>query len=147
MLPDVMNALIMSFIATIGFAGLLHAPVRGWIPASLIGAAGYLLYWALLRAGWTDPAAIFAGSCAASLLAQITARKMRMIASVFSILAIIPCVPGYGLYQTMYYIGQGESAMGLDTLIATMSSILMLAMGMAVGSSAFRFFLALKKRG
>lgn len=146
MLPDVIKSLLISFVATVGFAGMLHAPVRSWIPASLIGSAGYMLYWALLQAGWADPSAIFVGSCAASLLAQITARRMRMIASVFSVLAIIPCVPGYGLYQTMYYIGQGETGLGLDKLIATMSSILMLALGMAVGLSAFRFFLALKNR-
>ena len=108
MLPDVMNALIMSFIATIGFAGLLHAPVRGWIPASLIGCAGYVIYWLLLQNGVTDPNAIFVGSCIASLLAQFAARRLHMIATIFSVLAIIPCVPGYGLYRCMFFIGQGQ---------------------------------------
>ena len=49
---DILGALLMGFFATIGFAGLLHAPWRSWIPASLIGAAGYVVYWLLLRAGW-----------------------------------------------------------------------------------------------
>jgi len=146
MLPDIGSALLVSFFATIGFAGMLRAPVRSWIPASLIGSVGYIIYWLLLRSGLADPTAIFLGSCAASLLAQITARRMRMIASVFSVLAIIPCVPGYGLYQTMFYIGQGELTLGLQKLASTMSSIMMLALGIAVGSTAFRFFIALRKK-
>ena len=39
MLPDVIKSLLISFVATVGFAGMLHAPVRSWIPASLIGSA------------------------------------------------------------------------------------------------------------
>lgn len=142
---DILGALLMGFFATIGFAGLLHAPWRSWIPASLIGAAGYVVYWLLLRAGWDDPSAIFIGSCIASLLAQMTARRLRMIASIFSILAIIPFVPGYGLYQTMFHIGQGDLSQGLAKGVETMSGILMLALGIIVGSFVFRLFQIRKK--
>ena len=120
MLTDLLIAIVCSFFATLGFAGLLHAPLRSWLPASLIGAAGYTIYWLLLQAGWNDPSAIFIGSCTASLLAQITARRLRMIASIFSVLAIIPCVPGYGLYQTMFHIGQDSLSLGLSTGVDTM---------------------------
>lgn len=145
MFADLLTALLASFFATLGFAGLLHAPLRSWLPASLIGAAGYTVYWLLLQAGWTDPSAIFVGSCCASLLAQLTARRLRMIASIFSVLAIIPCVPGYGLYQTMFHIGQGNLSLGLNTGVDTMSSILMLALGIIVGSFIFRL-LPLRKK-
>ena len=142
---NILSTLVISFFATLGFAGLLHAPLRSWLPASLIGAAGYTVYWLLLNAGWDDPSAIFVGSCLASLLAQLTARRLRMIASIFSVLAIIPCVPGYGLYQTMFHIGQGNLSEGLSTGVATMSSILMIALGIIVGSFAFRLFHIRKK--
>ena len=146
MVADLLKMLVFSFCATLGFAGLLHAPLRSWLPAGLIGAVGYTLYWLLLQAGWPDPTAIFVGSCLASLLAQVTARRMRMIASIFSVLAIIPCVPGYGLYQTMFHIGQGNLSLGLSTGVDTMSSILMLALGIIVGSFAFRLFFIRDKK-
>ena len=141
-----LEAFITSFLATIGFAAVLRAPQRSWIPASLIGSAGYVIYWLLLKAGMNDPNAIFIGSCAASLLAQFTARRLQMIATIFSVLAIIPCVPGYGLYQCMFYLGQGELSRGASIGVSAMASILMIALGLAVGGFIFRFIMSVRQR-
>jgi len=35
---------LTSFVGTLGFEILLHAPKRAWLPASLIGAMTYTLY-------------------------------------------------------------------------------------------------------
>ena len=138
-------AIISSFLATIGFAGVLRAPVRSWIPASLIGCAGYVIYWLLLQNGVTDPNAIFVGSCIASLLAQFAARRLHMIATIFSVLAIIPCVPGYGLYRCMFFIGQGQLSEGASIGVSAMASILMIALGLAVGGFIFRLIMSLRR--
>lgn len=145
MIGEMIRALATSFVGTLGFAALLHAPRRAWLPASAIGGVGYLLYWALLQAGFGDPAAIFVGALVSSLLAQLAARQMRMIATIFVTLSIIPFVPGLGLYRCMALLTQGESDAGLQVGAAAMASIVMIALGLGVGSFLFRSFAPRKK--
>lgn len=134
-----LTALLTSFIGTLGFSVLLHTPRRAWLPGSCIGAVGYTLYWALIAwGGLSEPAAIFIGSLVASLLAQYAARRMRMIASIFATLAIIAFVPGLGLYRCMSLLAQGDTSLGLQTGIAAMANILMITLGLSVGSFIFR---------
>lgn len=134
-----LTALLTSFVGTLGFSVLLHTPRRAWLPGSCIGAVGYTLYWALIAwGGLSEPAAIFIGSLVASLLAQYAARRMRMIASIFATLAIIAFVPGLGLYRCMSLLAQGDTSLGLQTGIAAMANILMITLGLSVGSFIFR---------
>lgn len=123
-----------SFVGTLGFAVLLHAPRRAWLPSSAIGALGYTIYWGLMRLGWGEPFSMFIGVLLASLLAQLAARRMRMIATIFVTLSIIPCVPGLGLYRCMALLGQGMSAEGVRVGVAAMTSIVMIALALGVSS-------------
>ena len=72
---------LTSFVGTLGFAILLHAPKRAWLPASLIGAMTYTLYWSLKQLSLDEAASMFLAALFGSLLAQFCARKMRMIAT------------------------------------------------------------------
>lgn len=133
-----LRILLMSFLGTLGFALLLHAPKKAWLPASLIGGISYTLYIALMELGAAEAAAMFCGALAGSLLAQICARKMRMIATIFVTLSIVSLVPGLGLYRCMEYLGAGKNALGLQAGVSAMTDILMIALGLGVGSLVFR---------
>ncbi len=132
---DAIRMFVSSGLGSCGFALLLNAPRRALPAAGLIGATGYLIYWLLLQTGWKDPMAMFAGCLAASLLAHLAARRMHMIATIFITAAIIPCVPGLGLYQCMSLLARGDSAAGLHTGISAMANIVMIAL--AIGLSAY----------
>ena len=136
-----------AFLGTLGFALLLHAPRRAWLPASTIGAAAYTLYWVLDHAGLSMPLSIFIGALAGSLLAQLCARGMRMIATIFITLSIVAMVPGLGLYRCMALLAQGENAAGVRTGVEAMTTILMIALGIAVGSFLFRLIIGTARRG
>lgn len=132
--------LISSFLGTLGFALLLHAPKKAWLPASAIGGVSYTLYMILLGYGCPQAAAMFMGALAGSVLAQCCARKMRMIATIFITLSIVSLVPGLGLYRCMEYLGAGRNAAGLQAGVSAMIDIMMIALGLAVGSFVFRMF-------
>ena len=85
---------LTSFVGTLGFAILLHAPKRAWLPASLIGAMTYTLYWSLKQLSLDEAASMFLAALFGSLLAQFCARKMRMIATIFLLLSVVALVPG-----------------------------------------------------
>ena len=85
---------LTSFVGTLGFAILLHAPKRAWLPASLIGAMTYTLYWSLKQLSLDEAASMFLAALFGSLLAQFCARKMRMIATIFLLLLVMAHTQG-----------------------------------------------------
>ena len=137
---------LSAFLGTLGFALLLHAPRRAWLPASAIGAVAYTLFWVLNQVGLSMPLSIFIGAVIGSLMAQGCARKMRMIATIFVTLSIVAMVPGLGLYRCMALLAQGENAAGVHTGVEAMTTILMIALGIAVGSFMFRVFIGTARR-
>ena len=136
--------LASSFVGTLGFAIFMHAPKRAWLPASAIGGVAYLLYWALLQLNMYEPTAIFIGALLGSVLGQYCARRMRMIASIFVLLSMIPLVPGLGLYRCMHYLAQEMYSAGADAGVRAMVDVVMIALGLAVGSFIFRLIYRVK---
>ena len=141
---DVLLKGVSSFVGTLGFAIFMHAPKRAWLPASTIGGVAYLLYWALMQLGLNDPTAIFIGALLGSVLGQYCARRMRMIASIFVLLSMIPLVPGLGLYRCMHYLAQEMYGAGADAGVRAMVDVVMIALGLAVGSYIFRLLVRTK---
>ena len=130
--------LASSFVGTLGFAIFMHAPRKAWLPASAIGGVAYLLYWVLLQFGLYEPIAIFVGAFLGSILGQYCARRMQMIASIFVLLSMIPLVPGLGLYRCMRFLAQEMYSAGADAGVRAMVDIVMIALGLAMGSFIFR---------
>lgn len=134
MIQGLIIALVGSFFGSLGFGILLQAPRRSLLVASLIGSVCYGLYWMLVQLGAAELLAMFVGAALGALLAQYAARRMRMIATIFITIAIIPLVPGLALCRCMTYIAQGESALGAQVGLNAMQDILMIALGISVGS-------------
>ena len=139
--------LVSSFVGTLGFAIFMHAPKRAWIPASAIGGVAYTVYWALLQGGVYEPMSIFIGALLGSILGQYLARRMKMIATIFVLLSMIPLVPGLGLYRCMHYLAQEMYGAGADAGVRAMVDIVMIALGLAVGNFIFRVFQPNKQKG
>ena len=129
---------LSSSVGTFGFAIFMHAPKRAWLPASVIGGAAYLTYWALLQMNVYEPLSMFIGALLGSLLGQYCARRMRMIATIFLLLGMIPLVPGLGLYRCMHYLAQEMYSAGADAGVRAMVDIVMIAFGLGIGSYLFR---------
>ena len=138
MVRELLIIFLSSFAGTLGFAVLLRAPRRTWIPASLIGALAFSVYWSLNQAGLSEETSIFCGSMLGSLLGQLLARGMKTIATVFNTLSIVAFVPGLGLYRCMELFARGEMEAGARAGIGAMISIVMIALGIGVGTFLFR---------
>ncbi len=139
-MPDWLRMLIASLVGTFGFGMLAHAPRRSWIPASLLGALTFVLFWGLSELGMRDTAALFAASLTGSLLALVCARHMHMIGTIFLMMSIISFVPGLGLYRSMQFLGAGNSAAGADQAVQAMETIAMIVLGQIAGNLIFRAF-------
>ena len=138
MTEEIIRALAGSFFGTVGFAMLVHIPKRAWLPSGLIAAFSYLVYWVSLRLELSDPSSIFLGSFIGSLAGLLCARKMKIIGTVFLMSAIVPVVPGLGLYRMMSFLGQGRIMDGANMGIHAMITIAMIALGLGAGTGLDR---------
>ena len=130
-----------AFLGTLGFAVLVRAPKRAWIPASLIGMGAYGVFWILTTIGLSEAASIFCGSLCGSLAALVCARHMKMIGTVFLMLSIVSFVPGLGLYRCMHHLGDGAMIQGANEGVRAMITIAMIVFGQGAGNFLYRSLL------
>ena len=129
-----LRAVAGAFFGTLGFVCLVRAPRRAWIPAGMIAALAYLADWLMIYFGVSEPLAVFFSTLMGSLMCHLLARKMKMINTVFLMAAIVPVVPGLGLYRMMEAFGSGQTAAGADKGVDAMIIIAMTAVGLAMGT-------------
>ncbi|HEX3025801.1 MAG TPA: threonine/serine exporter family protein [Clostridia bacterium] len=78
-----------------------------------------------------------------AVLSEILARVMKMPATIFMIPAIIPLVPGVGLYQTMMFLVQQQDNQAAKTGTTTLLSIVAMAMAMVFTAILTQFISAI----
>lgn len=137
MLRELLLAALSSFGGAFGFGWLLHAPPKALPVGAAFGTLGYIVYWLLPRLGAPNALAMFVGAFLAAAAGQLAARRMHMISTVFITIAILPLVPGMGLYRAMSAWGQGMAEAGASIAVDSMAQILMIVLGVAVGSALF----------
>lgn len=135
---QLLRAVIGAFFGAVGFAMLVHIPKRSWFVSGLIASLSYLVYWLLAWWKVPDPMAIFIGALFGSLAGLLAARLMKMIGTIFLMSAVVPVVPGLGLYRMMAFLGQGQLAAGGKIGIQAMITVAMIALGLGAGAFADR---------
>ncbi len=128
-------AFISSYLAGFGFGLLLSAPRKAVIWGAFLGALGYFVYWICMQFGMAETASMFLGAMSAAIGTQMAARRFKMIATAFMTIAILPMVPGLGLYRAMSALAQGQLVNGGAIAAHTMGLIIMIALGIALGYS------------
>ncbi len=112
------------------------------VPGIFICMAGGGLGWGVsLLAGHFGASPLFGyflAAAAISLYAEIMARIRKFPAFSYLVIALLPLVPGAGVYYTVEYLLQGERAMSVEQAVRTAATAGVLAVGMLMVSSLFR---------
>lgn len=124
---------IACVLATMFFGKLLGQPRQTLLYTALIGLNGYILY--LLLGGST--LAFFVCGLVSGLLCELTARLKRMVTTLFFISAIIPIVPGLGLYRTMMFVAAEDYERALVVGTETLVGIGAIALGLTIATAVF----------
>lgn len=138
-------AVLYAGIATATFCPLLRVPRQAILAASLLGAASYGGYLLAVYLGAGETLALLLAAALVTLLCDRMARHMKMIATIFMCAALIPLVPGLGLYRTMYALLQSDYAPALELGVQTLLAVGAIALGTALGS--LRLHRPRKRRG
>lgn len=133
-LHEILLQSLFAGIAALFFSVLFSCPRRAMGLSAALAGAGYLVY---MLAGQGLPA-FFAGAALITIAGETSARAMKMPATVFIHTALIPMVPGVGLYRTMLYLVQGKVQEGVAEGAGTLLAMGCMAIAIAVCGLLFR---------
>ena len=134
---DVIKGLVGSLGASAFFGILFHIPRRLLVSVALVGMAGYGVYLTALALLQSAVGANFVAALAVALAAEILARRQKAPANIFSLIGIVPLVPGGGLYQTMLALVMDDYSAALSTGVQTMLIAGAIALAIAVVAVCF----------
>ena len=125
--------LIACFVAALAFSALVNLPKNAYPFTGVIAAAGYGVFLLLDQGtvGYFFATLLIGVSC------EICARILKRTATMFITSAIIPLVPGVGLYRTMRYMVEGEASLAVSTGTATVLGICAIALALTVSTVIF----------
>lgn len=131
---------IFSFVGCIGFAILFNIHGPGVLLCALGGALSWAVYLIVLRMGYSDILAYFWSALFASLYSETMARIRKYPAISYLVVSIFPMIPGAGAYYTMNYAVRGQMDLFASQGMHTISIAGILAVGILLGSTAFRMY-------
>lgn len=124
---------LAALFASAFFGELLRQP-RGSIPyTALIGLNGYIIYLLLDQ----STLAFFVAALAVGLLCELTARIRQRATTVYLVAAMIPLVPGLGLYRTMMFFAADDYSQALATGIQTLAGLGAIAVALTISTTVF----------
>ncbi len=137
--------LISCGVAAASFSVLLHQPRNTILVSSVVSILGYSVFLLLKQ----STLAYFLASLLIGLCCELAARLMKRVATLFVTGAIVPLVPGIGLFRTMRFVVDGEYSRAVQTGAATLLGICGIAMAITISSVIFSAFWRrnAKKRG
>lgn len=122
------------FAVCAGFTLMFN--IRGY--GKLITCGGGVLGWLVYLLGGQTIFAAFLAAAAIGVFAEVMSRVRRCPVTGYMLVALLPLVPGGGIYYAMRHCVAGETDQFLSTLLHTFGMAAALAVGAMLASSVFR---------
>lgn len=135
MIFGVLQTMIASLLCTFAFALLFNVRGNHLIYTSIIGMSAGLVWQICLYLQFGFIFSQFFASVALAGLSEIFARKIKTPVTTFIVCALIPLVPGGGMYLAMKAIMEAKSVLGNQILLDTLEQSGALALGIVVVST------------
>lgn len=136
---------IGAFVAVIAASITFGVSKKFLMYSGLAGAVSWLVYLVFMKMGVNELLSVFAATLVSALLSHIFARALKAPVTVFQIPAILPTVPGVGMYRTVYYMIIGDKEMTGYYFSKTLQIAGMIAIGIFIMDTVFRTFLRKEK--
>lgn len=127
--------IVSAFIASFAFGIVFNIKGKNLFFSALCGALGWFIYKFSMKMGSSDTMALFLAAVGLSVYSEIFARILKTPVTTFLIAALIPLVPGGGMYYTMVEAITGDIMKSLEIGIKTLASAGALALGVILVST------------
>ena len=131
---------LFALIGCIGFAILFNIHGKGSLLCALGGMLSWAIYLLAKKHGAGDILAYFWSALFASIYSESMARIRKYPAISYLVVSIFPMIPGAGAYYTMNYAVRGDMDMFASQGTHTIAIAGILAVGILLGSTAFRMY-------
>ena len=139
MMQHYLEAFVFAFLATVAFGILFQGPKRILWRSGLIGGLGWVVFIGMKGLFSIHSfSANFLATVLIALVSEIFARIWKEPVTVFEIPAIIPLVPGFGMYKGMTLILQDYVSYGSEVLLGAAMDACAIALGIMMVSGVFR---------
>ncbi len=134
-------ACLWGFFACLAFGLVFN--IHGWgiLICGFGGALGWFVYQAVQHMAHNDIIAAFLSAVVIAVYSELMARIRRCPVTGYLQIALLPLVPGAGIYYAMRYCVAGENEMFLSTLLHTFGFAAALAVGAMLASTIMRSLL------
>ena len=136
---------IVAFVASLGFAIIFNIRGRKVIFAAIGGGLSWFCYLYFTNSGISVILSLFISSIVFSIYSEICARFLKTPVTTLVICALIPLVPGAGMYNTMYETILGNISGAVQLGLNTLASAGALALGVIFVSTITKQVMHLKK--
>ncbi len=130
--------LLTAFLGTLGFALLFNLRGKKLIYASLGGMLSWMLFLSLGPIFQNEALRYLIVAIISTAYSEILARTLKTPASTFSILVLVPLVPGGALYNTVTFALSGNTEAFIPKLIYTLELAVALSLGIVITTALFK---------
>ena len=135
-----------AFWVAFGFGYLFNIKGKYLILSGIGGSIGWFTYKLALLFNYSESFSMFLCAVAFSCYSEICARKFQTPVTILSVCALIPVVPGYGVYKSMYGFLIGDYMNAIDCSTNTLYNAGALALGVILISSLFKLLKKISKK-
>lgn len=144
-MADMILQCFYAFCATVAFGVVFNIRGRALVIAGIGGALGWGFYIGLANLMGNDVIRYFIATLAVALYSELMARKFKAPTTIYLAAALIPLVPGGGIYYTMENFIKGSIDQALATGLHTLAIAGAIAMGIIIVSSSIRIWLDIRR--
>ena len=138
---------LWAFLACVGFGLVFNIQGVGVLICGLGAALGWLAYLLAVGRGVGEIFAAFLAAIVIGIYSEAMVRIRRCPVTGYLQVALLPLVPGAGIYYTMQYCVEGETQLFLSTLLHTFGFAAALSVGAMLTTSVLRALLPRFYRG
>ena len=144
-LTDDLIQIIASFFGTLGFGVLFNIRGKKLVYAAFGGLFAWALFLGLECIVYNEVVRYFIVSIFSTMYAEILARILKTPATTFSIITLVPLIPGGALYQTATSAMNGNTEQFVSKFIYTAELAIALSLGIVIVTSLFKYVKRFKK--
>ena len=141
-----MPVLIAALVGTLGFAMLFKMKAKYLIYISVCGFVSYGIYLSVLFLGYSEILAAFASASFVAIASEILARVLKAPTVIFTVVGIVPIVPGSALYYSMRNLLLRDIDGFFDSLKSACTITAGIVFGIVAISALMKLLTSLKRR-
>ena len=131
---------LAGLVGTLGFGLMFNMHGRG-IPFALLGSiVSWIVCSLCMRAGLSEPTSYLFAAMASSIYAEIMARIRKFPATSYLMCALVPLIPGSGIYYTIDLVRRGMLPEAYQKGMSTAMIAGAMAIGVLLISTVFRMW-------